>query len=119
MTEDCKQDQSTCTDSECYRTNVPSFRYGHKGQAEKGFMTRDFFGNCYLGYMIRDLGKLRLLMMREGDKGLGFEKVMEMDCHDVGSFQHSDMFLVLDKTFTMQLFTGNQKVILTITYLFV
>ena len=73
-------------------------------------MTRDFYGNSYLGYMIGDLGKLRLLMMSEDEKGLRFEKVLEMQCQDVGSFVHSNMFLVLDQNYTMQLYTGNHKV---------
>jgi len=30
-----------------------------KGKAECGFLTYDFFGTCYIGYLLKGLSKLR------------------------------------------------------------
>ena len=110
----------TCLLASCNNLshNILLFRYGVKGRAEKGFMTRDFYGNQYLGYLIRELGKLRLLQIRDKSSttangcvfDVQFDKVLDMDCFEVGCVRRSEVFVLVDNTHTLHLFTGKEKV---------
>ncbi|XP_066928567.1 anaphase-promoting complex subunit 1-like [Clytia hemisphaerica] len=89
-----------------WQEQTTTIRYGLKGKSVFCFMSTDFNGISYLGYLVKGLSKLKLLKIHYGK----FEKATEIECMDAGPLQPLKMYVVMDLSQNLHLYTGKQKV---------
>uniref|UniRef100_A0A7M5WZL4 Anaphase-promoting complex subunit 1 middle domain-containing protein n=1 Tax=Clytia hemisphaerica TaxID=252671 RepID=A0A7M5WZL4_9CNID len=88
-----------------WQEQTTTIRYGLKGKSVFCFMSTDFNGISYLGYLVKGLSKLKLLKINYGK----FEKATEIECMDAGPLQPLKMY-VMDLSQNLHLYTGKQKI---------
>ncbi|XP_065660654.1 anaphase-promoting complex subunit 1 isoform X4 [Hydra vulgaris] len=97
--------------SQVWQEHGNIIRHGVKGKGETAFVTTDFYGDSYFVYFLKNLSKFQLLKMNLHGDNVQFDKVMELDCLDIGAFKSLSMYAVIDLSQKVNLYTGKQKVV--------
>ncbi|XP_065681647.1 anaphase-promoting complex subunit 1 isoform X1 [Hydra vulgaris] len=97
--------------SQVWQEHGNIIRHGVKGKGEIAFVTTDFYGDSYFVYFLKNLSKFQLLKMNLHGDNVQFDKIMELDCLDIGVFKSLSMYAVIDLSQKVNLYTGKQKVV--------